>query len=125
MPLRERAIDTRTGEGSPVVQNCERKHAFTDLRGVTPMTAEQDTTASNADGPQLRFALRPIGWCSVRPASRIGAPVSNAVGPTLTPERTVLLPDRQAGSGAPVAFRGLGEINHSVPSAAPPLTLRK
>ncbi len=36
-----------------------------------------------------------------------GAPTSNTAGPTPSPERTVLLTDRQAGSGAPTFRAGL------------------
>jgi hypothetical protein len=48
--------------------------------------------------PQLEFQASVIS--AVSEVTHI-APASNAAGPTSSPERTVLLTDRQAGSGAP------------------------
>jgi SAM-dependent methyltransferase len=40
-----------------------------------PLNFAEYAPVSDADGPHLRFASNPIGWCFTRPASRIGAPV--------------------------------------------------
>jgi HD-GYP domain-containing protein (c-di-GMP phosphodiesterase class II) len=126
-------VATPTAAMAPKVVNPLRVTATTTLSRANKLPSVPrarvqptlpPTTTSTTARPVLVGTLPSTTTTSPSPASTQETPASNAAGPTSSPERTVRLTDRQAGSGAPASTSPpLANSITERPPAAPPTTV--